>query len=78
MPQSNAERQAAYRQRKSALRNARATGIGVTNESVTRDFWDALGEHIYLGDWGFGPRFALVATDKNRHLIFGAREGGAS
>ena len=69
---TNAERQAAYRARqrqaREGQRNAPVTvpvpPIGKEGPPVTaRDWIDKEGNtHIYLGNWGMGPQYALVVN----------------
>lgn len=55
---TNAARQAAYRARK---RNVTPASVAIADDKRNRDYVDADGfQHIYLGNWGYGPQFARV------------------
>lgn len=63
MARSNAERQQAYRERRRNGRNAAAPPISVTAAETGRDRVAPNGDQLlYLGDWGFGARYARVIT----------------
>lgn len=64
---TNAERQKSWRQRQKAKRNAPVTAaigtVTVTSAADPRDYYDTQGrQHIYLGEWGTGPQYALVVN----------------
>jgi hypothetical protein len=66
---SNKERQKAYRERRRAARNGTVTPAigpaeGVTGGSPSKDYIGDDGfERIYLGDFGFGPQYAMVLPE---------------
>lgn len=64
---SNAARQAAYRKRRAAKRNATVT-TPILEQTVTqqgKDFYDSNGDgHIYLGNWGNGDVFARILNHR--------------
>lgn len=62
--QTNAYRQKKYRDRKRNARNAPVPPISVTRTGGGKDFWRDGQEHIFIGNFGYGDRYALVVHKK--------------
>jgi len=65
MARSNADRQRAYRDKKRNARNAPPAKIAATG-SKSKDFVRDGVEFIFIGNFGFGDRYAMVVNSKEK------------
>jgi hypothetical protein len=61
---SNADRQRAYRERKRNACNAPLPQIVATKVTRSKDFYRDGEEYIFIGNFGYGDRYAKVVNRK--------------